>query len=98
AVQSPAVRRTQSRVRARPAAPSLALVLDHRLNGRRHRRLRHAAARHNNRICASTTLDGSAPTTAPNGGSFVLLSTLCRAAPASCPLPAAAGGGLGRHA
>ena len=33
----------QSRVRARPAAPSLTLVLDRRLNDRRHRRLRHAA-------------------------------------------------------
>jgi hypothetical protein len=31
-------------------------VLDHRLNDRRHRRLRHAANRQNNQICASTTL------------------------------------------
>src|SRR5262249_19305983 len=33
----------QSRGRARPAAPSSALVLDHRLNDHHHRRLRHAA-------------------------------------------------------
>ena len=53
----------------RPAAPSLTLVLDHRLNDRRHRRVRHAANRQNNRICASTTLDNSPLIAAPNGGS-----------------------------
>jgi hypothetical protein len=47
----------------------LALVLDHRLNDRRHRRLRHAANRQYNRLCASTTLDGSHLIAAPNGGS-----------------------------
>jgi hypothetical protein len=30
-------------MRARPAAPILTLVLDHRLNDHHHRRLRHAA-------------------------------------------------------
>jgi hypothetical protein len=58
----------QSLVRARPAALSLALVLDHRLNGRRHRRVRYAANRQNNRLCASTTLDGSQLIAALNGG------------------------------
>ena len=58
----------QSRVRARPAALSLALVLDHRLNDRRHRRLRHAVTRQNNRICAGTTLDGSDLIAVLNGG------------------------------
>ena len=52
-------------MRARPAAPSPALVLDHRLNDRRHRRVRHAASRQHNRICASTTLDGSPRIAAP---------------------------------
>ena len=50
----------------RPAAPSLTLVLDHRLNDRRHRRVRHAPNRQNNRICASTTLDNSPLIAAPN--------------------------------
>ena len=58
----------QSRVRTQTAALSLALTLDHQLNGRSHRRLRHATNRQNNRICASTTLVGSPLTAAPNGG------------------------------
>ena len=55
----------QTRMRARRAALSLALVLDHRLNDPRHQRVRHAANPANNRICASTTLDDSPLIAAP---------------------------------
>jgi len=44
----------------------LALVFNHRLNDRRHRGLATPPTRQNNRICASTTLDGSPPIAAPN--------------------------------
>jgi hypothetical protein len=49
--------------------PALALAPDHRLNDRRHRRVRHPTNPANNRICASTTLDDSPLIAAPNGGS-----------------------------
>jgi len=65
-------------VRARPAALSLALVLDHRLNDRRHRRVRYAANRQNNRICASTTLDGSQLIAALNRGYRTSSATQCK--------------------
>jgi hypothetical protein len=39
----------------------VALAFDHRLNGRRHRRVHHAANRQNNRICVPELTDVKNP-------------------------------------
>jgi hypothetical protein len=55
-------------VRARRAALSVALVLNHRLDAAVTSAFATPPTRQNNRICASTTLDGSPLIAAPNDG------------------------------